>query len=202
MPTLPQQGGQQVLRPRRTWTGLKVSTASAPNGHSILHTILGHNSGRTQVDSLTSAALAGLEGPLTRSLPCSVLLSLFPSVCNISFSGTPLHCMMVWGSSHVLHEGFKSPRSMKTHCLWHSVTLTCLNGPSGHRACPDSRGWSHKCKIAAQKSMWHEMLLRQFWKLQNASARQVAGSPGHRAVCAHHFPPNSCGWLEMTVVGI
>lgn len=140
MPTPPQQGGQQVLRPRRTWTGLKASTASAPNGHSILHTILGHSSGRTQVDSLTSAALAGLEGPLTRSLPCSMLLSLFPSVCNISSSGTPLHCMMVWGSSHVLHEGFKSPRSMKTHCCCHSVTLTCLTGPSGHGACPDSRG--------------------------------------------------------------
>lgn len=142
VPTPPQQWGQQVLRPRRTWTVLTVSTTSAPNGHSILHTILGHNSGRTQVDGLTSASLAGLEGPLTRSLlnPCSMLLSFFPSVHNSSSSGTPLNCMMVWGSSHVLHEGFKSPRSMKTHCHWHSVTLTCLNGPSGHRACPDSRG--------------------------------------------------------------
>ena len=44
---------------------------------SCAHSLWVRNSGRAQVDSLTSVASAGLEGPLPGLLPCSVLLTSF-----------------------------------------------------------------------------------------------------------------------------
>lgn len=59
------------------------------------------------MDSLTSMASSGLEGPLPRFPPHSVLLCLFLSLWGISSSGgSPCHGV-VSGSSHFLQEGLK-----------------------------------------------------------------------------------------------
>lgn len=89
----PQQWTQQVLPPRETWTVLTV----AQHGQQLSGTTLWiRNSGRAQVNILTFPASTGLEGPLSRFLPCSVntpwLLPLSTGNLNFNIS---LHCTMI-----------------------------------------------------------------------------------------------------------